>query len=246
MIRIIIYLMKLIIALLFALFFSSCRYTNERTITGSGNVRVETRNVTGFKGINVSNALEVEVEQGDAYQVVVEADENLLSHIITRVENGILHIEADSNTFRNIDARKIKVKLPVIVSLEASSASKITSIGTLITEKLLVDASSAAGIDIAVEADELTCNSSSASSVDLKGKALKFKANSSSASEIDADQLLANDVIAVASSAATISAHPILTLDAEASSGGNISYNNTPRNTLKQNADSGGGISKNE
>jgi len=245
MIRIIIYFMKLIIALLFALFFSSCRYTNERTITGSGNVRVETRNVTGFKGINVSNALEVEIEQGDAYQVVVEADENLLSHITTRVENGILHIETDANSFRNIDARKIRVKMPVIESLEASSAAKITSTSTLITERLLVDASSASGIDIAVEADELTCNSSSASSVDLKGKALRFKADSSSASEIDADELFANDVMANASSAGTISAHPILTLDAEASSGGQVNYNNTPKNSLKQNADSGGSISKN-
>lgn len=244
MIRIIIYFMKLIIALLFALFFSSCRYTNERTITGSGNVRVETRNVTDFKGINVSNALEVEIEQGDAYQVVVEADENLLSHITTRVENGILHIETDANSFRNIDARKIRVKMPVIESLEASSAAKITSTGTLITERLLVDASSASEIDITVEADELTCNSDSASSVDLKGKALRFKAESSSASEIDADELLANDVMANASSAATISAHPILTLDAEASSGGQVNYNNTPRKFLKQNADSGGGISK--
>ncbi|WP_370029871.1 head GIN domain-containing protein [Flavobacterium sp. 28YEA47A] len=238
--------MKLIIALLFALFFSSCRYTNERTITGNGNVRVETRNVTDFKGINVSNALEVEVEQGDSFQVVVETDENLLSHITTSVENGILYIGTDANSFRNIDVRKIRVKMPVIESLEASSAAKITSTSTLISEKLLVDASSASDIDIVVEAEDLTCNSSSASSVDLKGKALKFKADSSSASEIDADELFANDVVANASSAATISTHPILTLDAEASSGGQVNYNNTPRNFLKQNADSGGGISKSE
>ncbi len=245
MIRIIIYFMKLIIALLFSIFFTSCMFTTDRAITGSGNVRTESRNIIDFKGISVSNALEVEVEQGDAYQVVVEADENLLSHITTTVENGILYIGTDINRFRNIDARKIKVKMPIIVSLEASSAAKITSTSTLITEKLLVDASSASGIDIAVEADEITCNSSSASSVDLKGKALRFKADSSSASEIDADELFANDVMANASSAATISAHPILTLDAEASSGGQVSYNIVPRNSLKQNADSGGSISKN-
>jgi len=55
-------------------------------------------------------------------------------------------------------------------ALKLQALTKITSTSTLITERLLVDASSASGIDIAVEADELTCNSSSASSVRPKGK----------------------------------------------------------------------------
>lgn len=245
MIRIIIYFMKLIVALLFALFFSSCQFTNGRSITGSGHITTETRNVGEFKGISVSNALEVEVEQADSFGVTVEADDNLQQYIVTKVENGILVIQTEINSFNNVEAKRIKVRMPVISSLEASSASSIKSINTLKTEKLFADASSAAEINIDVEADDLTCNSSSASSVNIKGKALKFKTESSSGSEIEAYDLLANDVTAEASSGSSISIHPILTLNADASSGGSINYNIVPRDNLNQKADSGGSISKN-
>lgn len=244
MIRIIIYFMKLIVALLFALFFSSCQFTTGRSITGSGNITTETRNVGEFKGISVSNALEVEVEQADSFGVTVEADDNLQQYIVTKVENGILVIQTEINSFNNVEAKRIKVRMPVISSLEASSASSIKSITILKSENLSVEASSAAEIDIDVEADQLTCSSSSASSVNVKGKALKVRTDSSSGSEIEAYELLANDVTAEASSGATISVHPILTLNADASSGGSILYNSTPRDNLTQKADSGGNVSR--
>ncbi|RKS25529.1 putative autotransporter adhesin-like protein [Flavobacterium endophyticum] len=245
MIRIIIYFMKLIVALLVSLFFTSCQFTTGKSVTGSGNITTETRNVGEFKGISVNNALEVELEQSDSFGVTVEADDNLQQYITTRVENGILIIETDVNNFKNVEAKRIKVKMPIISSLEASSASSIKSVNTLKTEKLLADASSAAEINIDVEADDLICNSSSASSVNVKGKALKFKTESSSGSDIEAQGLLANDITAEASSGSTISLHPILTLNADASSGGSITYNTVPRDNLTQKADSGGSISKN-
>jgi Putative auto-transporter adhesin, head GIN domain len=246
MIRIIIYFMKLIVALLFAIFFSSCNFNIERPITGSGNVTTETRTVGEFKGISVSNALEVEVEQADSYEVTVEADDNLQQHIITKVENGILVIETEIDNFRNIEAKKIKVRMPIISSLEATSASSIKGINVIKSEKLLVDSSSSGEIDIEVEADDITCNSSSASSIEIKGKALKINTDASSSGEIDADELLANDVIASSSSAGSISVHPILTLKAEASSGGSVTYNSIPRNNLIKDSSSGGSISKTE
>lgn len=245
MIRIIIYFMKLIVALLFSLFFASCQFSTGRSITGSGNITTETRNVANFKGISVSNALDVEVEQGDTFEVIVEADDNLQQLITTSVDNGILVIGTEINNFKNVEAKRIKVRMPIISSLEASSSSSIKSINTLKTEKLLVDASSTGEINIEVEVDDLTCNSSSAGSIDIKGKALKFKTDSSSGGEIDADSLLANDITADASSGGSMSVHPILTLNANASSGGSITYNYVPRDNLTQNADSGGSISKN-
>lgn len=246
MIRIIIYFMKLIVALLFAIFFSSCEFNTGRSITGSGNVTTETRTVGEFRGISVSNTLEVEVEQGNSFEVTVEADDNLQQHIITKVENGILVIESEINNFINVEAKRIKVKMPIISSLEATSASSIKGINVIKSEKLLVDSSSSGEINIEVEVDDITCNSSSASSIEIRGKALKINTESSSSGEIDADELLANEVIANSSSAGSISVHPILSLNAEASSGGTVTYNSVPRDNLIQDSSSGGNISKTE
>lgn len=244
MIRIIIYFMKLIVALFCAIFFASCNISSGESITGSGNVTTETRNVGNFKGISTANALDVEIEQSDSFEVVVEADDNLQKHIITRVENGILVIESEINSYRNVTAKRIKIKMPTISSIEATGASSINSINTLISEDLLVDSSSAGDINLNVEAENLVCKSSSAGSIKLKGKALKADIESSSAGNVNAGDLLANDVIANSSSSGDIIVHPILTLNADASSAGSINYNVVPRDKIIQNSSSGGNISK--
>lgn len=243
MIRLIIYFMKLILVLLFSIFFASCQFNTGKTVTGSGNVKTENRNLSDFTGISVQRALEVEVEQSDKFEVVVEADDNILSHITTEVRDGILVIETDINNFNNVNKKKIRVKMPNVKYLESSSASYIQSKNTLISENLTVDASSASKIEISVEAENLTLESSSGSSIEAHGKAIKLATESSSGSTIDANNLLVNDVIARSGSGSSTSVHPILSLNAEASSGSSINYHNIPKK-LTQSTSSGGGISQ--
>lgn len=235
--------MKLIVALLFAIFFSACEFNTGKTITGSGNVKTENRNLSGFTGISVQRALEVEVEQSDKFEVVVEADDNILSHITTEIRDGILVIETDVNNFDNVNKKKIRVKMPKVNSLESSSSASIKSKNTLITENLTLDASSASRIEISVEAENLTLDSSSGSNIDIHGKALKLNADASSGSQIDADDLMANDIIASSSSGSSTSIHPILSLTAEASSGSSIHYFNIPKKLVKSTS-SGGDVSQ--
>jgi hypothetical protein len=45
--------------------------------------------------------------------------------ITTTVENGVLIISCDYNSFINIESKKVTVKMPIIESLRASSASSI-------------------------------------------------------------------------------------------------------------------------
>ena len=235
--------MKLILALLFSLLFSACTFNTGKTITGSGNVKTENRNLSGFTGISVQRSLEVEVEQSDKFEVVVEADDNILSHITTEVRDGILVIETDINNFDNVNKKKIRVKMPNVASLESSSAATIKSKNTLISENLTVDASSASRIEISVEAENLTLGSSSGSNIDIHGKAIKLNADASSGSEIDADDLMVNDIIASSSSGSSTSVHPILSLTAEASSGSSIHYHNIPKK-IARSTSSGGDISQ--
>jgi hypothetical protein len=243
MIRIIIYFMKLILALLFALFFSACQFNSGKTVTVSGTSKIENRNLSGFTGISVQRALEVVVEQSDKFEVIVEADDNILSHITTDIRDGILVIETDINNFDNVNKKKIRVKMPNVASLESSSASSIKSKNTLITQDLNIDSSSGSTIEISVEAENLTCDSSSGSTIELKGKALNLNADSSSGSTINAENLLVNDVTANSGSSGSVSVHPIVSLNAEASSGSHILYNIVPKK-LVQSSSSGGSVSQ--
>lgn len=249
MIKLVTLITKFIVVALTALLFASCNHNFRvdgfgKSITGSGNITNENRNIQGnFKSITVSNAIELIVEQADFTEVIVEADDNLQKGIITKVENGVLIIESEYNNFINVKSRKVYVKMPKIEVLEASSAASITSINTLKGDDISLNSSSASTIVVAVEADYLNIDSSSGSSITLNGLALKFKASSSSGSTINAYSLSANEIIADASSGSSVEINPIVSLTAEASSGSNISYKSNPKSVQKSES-SGGSISK--
>ena len=62
------------------------------TIQGNGNLKKETRNASGYTGIELQGSMDVQVDYGSSNSIIVEADENLLPYIETEVENGNLKI----------------------------------------------------------------------------------------------------------------------------------------------------------
>ncbi|MDR6843816.1 head GIN domain-containing protein [Flavobacterium granuli] len=245
MIKVITLITKFIVITLMALFFGSCNQIgNINAITGSGHVTIENRTVTGdFKSVEVSNALDLVIEQSDKTEIIVEADDNLQKEITTKVENGVLVISCKFGNFNNISSKKITVKMPVIEGIEASSASTVNSNTTLKGSNLTLESSSAANVNLTVEYETVQLTGSSASNQIINGKALQLEASTSSASVINTTDLLANDVVASSSSGGSIKVHPIVSLKAEASSGGNITYNGTPKSIQKEES-SGGSISQ--
>ena len=245
MLKIITIITKFILVTLTALLFASCNQSiNLNSIKGSGNVTIENRRIDGtFKSVEVSNDIDLVIEQGDNTAISVEADDNLQKHITTRVENGVLIVACDYNSFFNIESKKVIVKTPIIEELSASSAATINSVNTLRSENISFRTSSAATINVNVKSDNIHSKSSSGSSITLEGMALNLEALASSGSSINAGSLLVNDIIAKSSSGSTIRVHPIVNLNANATSGSNISYKNQPQ-TIRKMVHSGGSVDK--
>lgn len=235
--------MKLLIAILVSIFFTSCHFNgNFDGIKGSGNVITETRTIKeNFRKIEVNSGINLVVEQSENKSVTIEADDNIVSHVTTRVENGTLIIDTDSG-FNTEKSPTVVVKLPIISGLTASSGSNIKTNNKLVTENIAIKFDSGSSGEVEVEADFIKIESESGSSVDVSGIALKAEANSSSGSEIDADSLNANEIFADASSGSSISVDPIVKLDAHASSGASVTYKTLPK-TLTKEESSGGSVS---
>lgn len=238
-------LTKFIIAATIALLLNSCNIKTDfgNGEKGNGKMTTEVRKVSeSFTSIDVSSAIEVVLEQSSDKFVSVEADENLQKLIDTKVENGVLIIEPNEsiNATKTI---KVTVRMPSIESLEASSSSKISGIGTFKGEAISIDASSAAEIDVKLEYDDIKLDASSAGNINTKGIALKLETSASSGSQIEANELLVNDVTADVSSGGNIKIHPIVCLKGSASSGGSISYKTKPKSITKDES-SGGNVGR--
>lgn len=241
MIKFIILCTKVIIVAVVALLFSSCNQVFEG-VKGNGNVQTELRKISEpFTKISVNRGLEVIVEQGDVVKVEVEADQNLLKHITTKVENGVLVISSDENIY-SAEKEVVRVTMPIIEGLETTSGSNLSSASVLKGSKVYVKSSSGSEIDVNAEFDTISSESTSGSNITLSGKALKFTSASSSGSEIEAGNLLANEVVAQSTSGSSTKVNPRVSLNAKASSGSSIEYTNTPKTIVKEET-SGGSVS---
>lgn len=244
MVKVIIFCTKIIIAAAVALLFSSCGNGIFNGIKGTGNVQKEMRSVSGkFTKISVSRGIEVIVEQGNDALIEVETDQNLLKHIITKVENGTLVVTSDENIY-SADAETVHVKLPIIDGLETTSGSNIKCKSILKGTNIAIKSSSGSEIEAALEYDTISSESTSGSSINLSGKTLKSTSQSSSGSTIDATGLLANEVVAEATSGSSTEVHPLVSLKGKASSGASINYDSNPKTVSKEET-SGGSVSGN-
>lgn len=161
---------KIVIATAIVMTLNSCQF-GVHSITGSGNVTTETRELSGeFTHIEAEKGLEVVVEQSPTAAVIVEADDNLQSHIITKVENGVLKINSDYNSYLNVKSKKVTVKMPVIEGIETGTGVSLTSGNILKSDEMTIKANSGSSIEIDVESDKVIIESSSGSQITLAEK----------------------------------------------------------------------------
>lgn len=236
MIKLLINLVKLIVAACVSLFFASCNYQINlgNGIKGDGIITSEIRQVSeNFENIEVSQGIKVVLTQSSNKSVSVETDKNIQKNIITKVEKGVLIIEADEN-YNTSKAPVVTINMPYIKELKASSASEITSTNTIKSNNIAIEASSGSEINVNSEAEKITLKASSGSEIAINGKAINLEVDASSGSNVKASKLLANTIRSKASSGSSVDVYPILSLDANASSGSSIDYYNNPKMVKKE------------
>lgn len=92
---------KNFLALLIISSFTSCYMTV--SIDGSKNIIEEERTVDAFSSINIDGVCDVELLPGDEGEIVVSANDNIMSRVITEVNDGVLKIDLEDGNYTNVD-----------------------------------------------------------------------------------------------------------------------------------------------
>lgn len=245
MIKLIIIFTKAVVIAIIALLFVSCnaKINFNDGVDGNGTVKTQNRTVKQkFTKIESSEGLQVTVEQAEQVSIQIIADENLLKHIITKVENGTLIITTDTD-MDDFTSRKVIVKMPSIEALSTDSGASLTVVNTIKGTNLKLHSDSGSELLATVEYDNINADCDSGSLQKVKGKALNLTVHADSGSNIDARNLLSNNVIASSDSGSSIKVQPLISLQANADSGATIAYVGTPKK-IKKVEDSGGSVRK--
>lgn len=196
----------------------------DQSISGNGKVEKENRDLSGFTGVQISSGIDVYLSQGDQFEVVVEADENLHDVILTRLEGKMLVVKTDHVNIRNARAKIVHVTLPELTDLKISSAGDCVGQTPVHCDDLRISISSAGDLTLELDAERVFLDISSSGDAELSGITGVFDVSLSSAGDLDAFDLVAESVEVDVSSAGDARVHATEEISMNASSAGSIYY----------------------
>ncbi len=206
----------------------------------------ETRSFDSFSSIEVGEAIELIITQGNKNEAVVEVDDIELDDVITEIRGSELNIERKNSNRNNSNNRgEVVVRLTYknIDEISVSSAASVYSKSNIKAKGFEVNASSAGRIELELDVTDLEVNVSSAGSVELSGSCASLDLDASSAGKFEGYDLMCGAIKADVSSGGSGEVSVKDRLEVDAGTGGSLYYKGDPDKVL---ADSnlGGRIQK--
>jgi len=199
-----------------------------KKVKGSGEVKSEKRDVKNFTGVKTATAIDIYLTQGSDFEVVVEADDNLIDEIVTEVKDGVLNVYLDRINVLWSKKMVVHVTMKEIEYVSASSAGDVIGMTPIKADNLKVRTSSAGDVKLEVKAQTLDLSTSSSGDITISGEADYLEASTSSAGDIKGYELTVREAEVSASSAGDVKITVTEKLRARASSAGDIYYMGNP------------------
>jgi hypothetical protein len=176
---------------------SSCTFYDDDDnfnicLDGKGAVEKEHRSVRDFTGIELKIRGTVYVQQGNITKLEVESQENLLSHIKTRVSGNNLIIHND-RCFESGQDVKFYITVPDLKKVTVNGSGKVVNTGRLEADNLDLTVSGSGDIYLEVDASDIKSRVSGSGSILLKGQAENHEILISGSGKVDAFGLPAAD-----------------------------------------------------
>jgi len=200
-------------------------------IRGSGNMESEDRSVSGFSSVSISSGMNLYLKQDDTESLRIEAEDNILPMIITKVDNGKLEIK-----YRNLIIGGLNLNEPINVylivkdlkELHVSSGVRIES-EEIKSDSLKIDLSSGADGKMIISSQNLSVNISSGSRLEISGQTVSQDIDLGSGGEYSAGELMSKTVVIHASSGSNAVVNASDNLDVNISSGATVQYTGSPK-----------------
>ena len=219
-------------------------------ISGNNQVTTETRQMVSFDKIVNEGSFNVYITQDSIYQVIVEAESNLIPHIKTRVNGNSLIIET-KESLNNNNPMNIYVKTPTIngVYLKGSGYMNLDSLNTdqlqleisgsgnirgeAVANTINAEISGSGSIFFEAYASNIETKISGSGILDLMGESNTATHTISGSGDINAFSFIQKECTAEISGSGNMYLHVIDYLDVNISGSGTVFYIGDPQLTIK-------------
>ena len=209
-------------------------YGTPKWITGSGRVETETRAVPGFTGIEVEGSGNVTLSQGVRQQLSVEADDNILPAVTTKVEGGILHLGfAPGTRITGMTRLEFRITAPEIRGITISGSGNVRTATVLRGDSLALRIGGSGSIDGEIDVRSLESDIGGSGSIRVRGRAGSQTVAINGSGSVEARELssLTSDVQVNGSGNVTVTATETISIGLSGS--GDVFYGGTAAVTIR-------------
>ena len=211
------------------LFFAFCVSTTfAQSISGSKNVVKENRNHTNFTAIEVEDGVDVYIAQGDAEEVTVKADDNLIELIKTEVRGNTLYISSVGRIHR-AKAFDVYVTVKDLNLITARDGSDVYSLTKIQVNELSLDMKGGSDLEMEVSAQKIDCALKGGSDAKLEGDVHHLIVDTQGGSDLSAKRLITQKCELVARGGSDASVNVKEELDVKAYGGSDVHYYGEPK-----------------
>jgi hypothetical protein len=217
--------------LLFAFTFSAFTIINgnNEKVKGSGNIKEESRSEGSFRSISTSGSYNVYITQGAKHDIRIEADDNLLPLIVTKVSGDNLEIYSKKGyDIKPSKTINIYVTLDQLEGLSSSGSGGFYSKGKLKGGNVKFSFSGSTNTELDLDASALKVEVSGSSHLNLKGNVPATRYDISGSADVEALDLKASDAQISISGSGKLDVAVEKKLDLSVSGMGKIRYKGTP------------------
>ncbi len=191
--------------------------------SGSGRIVERSVSVGSFSKIEVSGGFRVDVTFGQDEAVRIEADDNVIDEIDTRVDGDTLRIGLRQTNL--VDAALLAhVTARAVTGVTGNGASHVTFNGEESVDAFALDLSAASSFDGTLDAGRADIGASGAGNAVVSGSATSLAIEASGASSIDAEHLEAVDLEVSLSGASHASVTATESISADVSGVSSLQY----------------------
>jgi hypothetical protein len=211
-----------------ALLFATTSCIEDFTIHGNGMAASEERITTGFNQVKSEGEFDVHITSGDEFDIIVNAESNLLPYIETDVHNHNLRIHIRGiHNIKNQLPMEVYITTPYLDGITQSGSGMVTS-DYFISDHFNATISGSGGISTAVDAVTVDALISGSGRLIISGSATDAGFTVSGSGKIKAGNFNVRDCTAKISGSGNMWVNVEQYLKASISGSGNVFYDGSP------------------
>lgn len=213
----------------------SCNLAFGQTVT-------ETRSLTAFDQLILSNSIDAELVPGDEYEITITASGIAPENVVSEVKKRKLAVSVSGNNPKSSSV-KVVITYSLLDDVEVDTGAKAIIKGTLDQKTIRLQVATNGYLEAAVNTDDLYLRAETNSKMYVKGKANNLDYNAFTNAEIDGEGLIVSHAEVRTNTNASGSFEVTESIKGTAATRGRVKYKGDP-NMVDIKESIGGAIEK--